>query len=49
MKDLLKDLYDFVKERRNYIVFPLFVTLLLVGTLIIVVQSSAIPLIYTLF
>jgi hypothetical protein len=50
MKDLLQDLFSFVKARRNYVMIPLILTLLLMGGLIVFVQSSALaPFIYTLF
>jgi hypothetical protein len=50
MKDLLQDLLGFVKARRNYVLIPIIFVLLLMGALIVFVQSSAIaPFIYTLF
>ncbi|WP_373693695.1 DUF5989 family protein [Limnofasciculus baicalensis] len=50
MNSLVKNLWGFVKERQKYLLIPIIVTLLVVGGLIIFVQSSAIaPVIYTLF
>lgn len=50
MKDLLQDLFGFVKARGNYVLIPLIFILLLMGALIVFVQSSALaPFIYTLF
>ena len=48
--DLLKDLWGFLNERKKYWLAPLIITLVLLGTLIIFTQGSAIaPFIYTLF
>ncbi|MCV3217368.1 DUF5989 family protein [Plectonema radiosum NIES-515] len=48
--DFLKDLGGFVKERQNYLLIPLIITLVSLGALIVFAQSSAIaPFIYTLF
>jgi hypothetical protein len=48
--DFLKDLGGFIKERQNYWLIPLVVTLVSLGALVVLAQSSAIaPFIYTLF
>lgn len=48
--ELIKDLWDFLKERKKYWLIPLIVTLLFVGALIILSHASTIaPFIYTLF
>ena len=48
--DLLKDLWGFMRERKKYWLLPLIITLVLLGALIILSQSSVIaPFIYTLF
>lgn len=50
MLDLLKDLWDFMKERKKYWLLPLIITLVLLGALIVLSQGSVIaPFIYTLF
>ncbi|MDZ8239473.1 MAG: DUF5989 family protein [Nostoc sp. ChiQUE01a] len=49
-KDFFQDLWGFIKQRQNYLLVPIIVTLLLVSALIAFAQSSAIaPFIYTLF
>ncbi|WP_267382881.1 DUF5989 family protein [Cyanobacterium sp. uoEpiScrs1] len=48
--DLIKDLWGFLNERKKYWLIPLVITLVLLGTLIILTQGSVIaPFIYTLF
>ncbi len=48
--DLLKDVWGFLDERQKYWLFPLIITLVLLGALIVFTQGSAIaPFIYTLF
>ena len=48
--ELLKDLYDFLKIRKKYWLAPLILTIVFMGTLVIVTQGSVIaPFIYTLF
>lgn len=48
--DFLKDIWGFLNERKKYWLAPLIITLVLLGALIILTQSSAIaPFIYTLF
>jgi hypothetical protein len=49
MFELLKDLWQFMRERKKLWLAPIVILLLLVG-LFVVLQSSALaPLIYTLF
>ena len=48
--DLVKDIWDFLKVRKKYWLAPLIVTILLMGTLIVVTQGSVVaPFIYSLF
>ena len=48
--DIVRELWDFMKERKRWWLMPIIVVLLLLGLLIIFTQSSAIaPFIYTLF
>ena len=48
--DFLKDLWGFFKERKKFWLWPLILTLLLFGGLIILTSGSAIaPFIYTIF
>jgi hypothetical protein len=50
MIDLIKDLWDFMRERKKFWLAPIIVILLLLGALILFAQGSAIaPFIYTLF
>lgn len=50
MWDLIKDLWEFMKERKKFWLLPIFLVLILLGVLLILAQSSAIaPFIYTLF
>jgi len=50
MKDLLKDLWDFMKVRKKFWLAPIIIMLLLLGALIVLTQGSAVaPFIYTLF
>ncbi len=49
-KQDLKDLWAFISSKRNLILMPVIVILVLIGILIVVAQSSAVaPFIYTLF
>ena len=49
-RELLIDLYDFLKARKKYWLAPLILTIVFMGTLVIVTQGSVIaPFIYTLF
>lgn len=50
MLDLIKDLWNFMKERKKFWLAPIIIILLLLGVLIVFAQGSAIaPFIYTLF
>lgn len=50
MLELLKDLWDFMKERKKFWLLPIIIVLMLLGLLIVMTQGSAIaPFIYTLF
>jgi hypothetical protein len=50
MIDLLKDLWAFMKERKKYWLAPIIVMMLLLGSLIVLSEGSAVaPFIYTLF
>ena len=50
MIDLVRDLWDFMRERKKFWLAPLVATLLLMGVLIALAQYSAVaPFIYTLF
>jgi hypothetical protein len=50
MIDFLKDLWDFMRERKKFWLAPIIVVMLLLGVLIVVAQGSAVaPFIYTLF
>jgi hypothetical protein len=48
--EILKDLWQFIKERRKFWLAPIIIILLLLGLLIVFGAGSAIaPFIYTLF
>lgn len=48
--DLLKDIWEFLRERKKYWLLPLIISLVMVGALIVLSQASVIaPFIYTLF
>jgi len=50
MKEFVVELWAFMKERKKFWLLPIFIVLLLLGTLIVLTQGSAIaPFIYTLF
>lgn len=50
MLDLLRDLWDFMRVRRKFWLAPIILVLLLLGTLVVLSQGSAVaPFIYTLF
>ena len=50
MAEFLKDLWDFMCERKKFWLAPIIVVMLLLGALIVVAQGSAVaPFIYTLF
>jgi len=50
MLDLLRDLWDFMRVRKKFWLAPIILVLLLLGTLVVLSQGSAVaPFIYTLF
>jgi len=50
MIELLKDLWGFMKVRKKFWLAPIIIVMLLLGTLIVLTQGSAVaPFIYTLF
>lgn len=50
MGEFLTELWAFMKERKKFWLLPIFVVLLLLGSLIVLTQGSAVaPFIYTLF
>lgn len=50
MLDLIKDLVDFMRERKKFWLAPIIIVMLLLGALIVLSQGSAVaPFIYTLF
>lgn len=50
MFELLKDLWDFLKIRKKFWLAPIILILLLLGSLLVLAQGSAVaPFIYTLF
>ncbi len=50
MKDLMIDLWGFMKERKKFWLAPIIIVLLLLGALLVLAQGSAVaPFIYTLF
>ena len=50
MIEFLKDLWDFMRERKKFWLAPIIVTMLLLGALIVLSQGSAVaPFIHTLF
>jgi hypothetical protein len=50
MIDLIKDLWGFMKTRKKFWLAPIILILLLLGSLIVLSQGSAIaPFLYTLF
>ena len=47
---ILAELWDFVKTRKKYWLIPILLVMLILGTLLIFAQSSALaPFIYTIF
>jgi hypothetical protein len=47
---VLAELWDFMKTRKKYWLMPIVLVMLLVGTLLLFAQGSAVaPFIYTLF
>ena len=50
MIELIKDLWDFMRERKKFWLAPIIIVMLLLGALIVFAQGSAVaPFIYTLF
>jgi len=50
MIELLRDLWEFIKDRKVYWMAPVIIVLVLLGGLIVLTQGSAVaPFIYTLF
>lgn len=50
MLELLKDLAGFMKERKKYWLAPIIIVMVMIGTLLVMAQGSAVaPFIYTLF
>ena len=50
MGDFIIELWDFMKERKKFWLLPIIITLMLLGSLIVLTQGSAVaPFIYTLF
>ena len=48
--DFLKELWEFVVERKKFWLVPILIVLLLFGGLIVLTQGSAVaPFIYTIF
>ena len=50
MGDFVAELWAFMKERKKFWLAPIVIVLVLLGSLIVLTQASAVaPLIYTLF
>ena len=48
--ELVRDVWDFLKSRKKYWLAPLIITIVLMGTLILITQGSVVaPFIYTIF
>ena len=48
--EMLRELWAFMRARKKYWLWPIFVTMALLGVLIVLTQGSAVaPFIYTLF
>ena len=48
--DILKDLWNFILERKKFVLAPIIIVLLLLGILIVIGGGSAVaPFVYTLF
>ena len=46
----IKELWAFMRARKKYWLFPIFIMMVLLGALIVLAQGSAVaPFIYTLF
>jgi len=50
MWDLIKDLFGLMRNRKKYWLAPIIITMMLLGSLIVLTQGSIVtPFIYTLF
>ncbi len=50
MLEFLKDMWDFMRERKKFWLAPIVIVMVLLGGLIVFAQGSAVaPFIYTLF
>jgi hypothetical protein len=50
MKEFFVELWDFAKENKKYWLFPLILTLVVLGLLLVFAQGSVVaPFIYTIF
>jgi len=50
MIDLIKDLWEFMRDRKKFWLAPIVIVMVLLGVLIVLAQGSAVaPFIYTLF
>jgi hypothetical protein len=50
MVDLIREVFALVRERRKYWLLPVFAILLILGSLLVVAESTVIgPLIYAIF
>ena len=48
--EMLRELWVFMRTRKKYWLWPIFITMALLGVLIVLTQGSAVaPFIYTLF
>jgi len=48
--EMLRELWAFMRARKKYWLWPIFVTMAILGVLIVLTQGSAVaPFIYTLF
>jgi hypothetical protein len=48
--EMLKELWAFMRNRKKYWLWPIFIMMALLGVLIVLAQGSAVaPFIYTLF
>jgi len=46
---LLREFWDFMRERKKYWMMPIIVSLLALGFLILFSQTAVLPFVYTLF
>ena len=50
MRDFVMELWAFMKERKKFWLLPIIIALVLLGSLIVLTQGSAVaPFIYTIF